>query len=186
MNVVTITPPEPLVSLALAKQHLRVEHETDDELIQAYIDAASGHIDGPGGWLGRAIGLQTLEARFDRFGCDLIRLSHGPLQSVTSVTYDDEDGDETVLDDELYTLDDYGALLAYGGSWPFARLRAGSVRVRYQAGYTTIPGAITAAVLLMVGDLYLNRETVIEGGMGAIPMSTTVENLLGPYRVWSL
>jgi hypothetical protein len=37
----------------------------------------------------------------------------------------------------------------------------------------------------MVGDLYAFRETV--GAIsGSIQMSTTVQNLLGPFRDWSV
>ena len=44
--------------------------------------------------------------------------------------------------------------------------------------------ARTVAILLMVGDLYRNRETTGQGAspLGSIPMSTTVEALLAPYR----
>lgn len=197
MSVVVITPPAPLVDLGLAKLHLGVDAGDRDALITAYIAAASAHIDGPGGWLGRSIGVQTLEARLDRFDCDLVRLHSGPLISVLSVKYDDSDGVEQTLAGDAYSLDPRGVLAAYGTTWPAARLRAGSVRVRYVAGHVadatadplvpSIPAPITAAVLLMVGDLFANRETAVTGTIAAsIPMSTTVENLLAPYRVWSV
>jgi hypothetical protein len=48
-----------------------------------------------------------------------------------------------------------------------------------------VPAPIKAAVLLMVGDLYENRETVAEGAPAPVEMSMTVERLLSPYRVWS-
>lgn len=196
MIATVITPPEPLVSLERAKQHLHVEHDDADDLIELYIAAASAHIDGPFGWLGRAIGLQTLEARFDRFGCDLVRLPYGPLISIVSVIYDDSDGVAQTLDAASYSLDQYGALVAYDSSWPTARLRSSSVRVRYLAGYVVdagasplvaaVPKPVEAAVLLMVGDLWANRETVSDPTPGKVAMSTTVENLLGPFRIWAL
>ncbi|RYE57625.1 MAG: phage gp6-like head-tail connector protein [Hyphomicrobiales bacterium] len=191
-----ITPPAPLVGLELARGHLRVDDDTSDVLIEAYIAAASAHIDGPGGWLGRAIGIQTLEVRSDRFGSDLFPLAYPPLIDVVSVSYDDGDGVAQTLDPDTYFIDPAGVLLAYGASWPNARLHRGSVRIRYRAGYVTdptasvleaaVPPAITAAVLLMVGDMFSRRETTVDGSVGTVPMSTTVEALLGPYRVWSL
>jgi uncharacterized phage protein (predicted DNA packaging) len=48
-----------------------------------------------------------------------------------------------------------------------------------------VPADVAAAVLLMVGDLYANRETVAAGAVQAIPMSTTVGALLSAFRRWS-
>ena len=45
---------------------------------------------------------------------------------------------------------------------------------------------ILAAVKLMVGDLWRNRDTVAIGQVSQIPMSTTVEALLSPFRVWAV
>lgn len=70
MRVVVITPPEPIVSAEEAKRHLRlIEVDGDgnvlpneeDDYIEALIAAAQQWIDGPGGWLGRCVGVQTLE-----------------------------------------------------------------------------------------------------------------------------
>ncbi|MFN3584840.1 head-tail connector protein [Phenylobacterium sp.] len=187
MIVSVVTAPQPVVELVEAKDHLRVDHDDSDDLIAAYVQAATAHIDGPDGWLGRALGVQTLEARLDAFPCgELIALPYRPLTEIVSIKYDDGDGAERTVDADLYTLDPAGALLAYGAAWPVARTRRGAVRVRYVAGYANgIPAPIKAAILLMVGDLFANRETV--GAAAArIQMTTTVESLLAPFRVWSL
>jgi uncharacterized phage protein (predicted DNA packaging) len=44
-----------------------------------------------------------------------------------------------------------------------------------------LPAPVTAAILLMTGHLYKNRESVGEA-QSEIPM--TVKYLLAPYRVW--
>lgn len=184
MPVTVVTPPEAIVSLETAKKHLRVEHSEDDVIIAAYVAAATGWIDGPGGWLGRSLGPQTLQATFDRFSCDLIPLPFGPLTEIDSVLYDDDDGAEQTVVDTDYTLDPRGVLLAYGSSWPSARYRAGAVRVTYQAGHETVPPAIIASILLMTGHLYQNREAVTLDAPETMPLG--VESLLSPYRIWSL
>lgn len=186
MSARVITPPAAVVDLDTAKAHLNVEHPDHDHLIELYVQAATATIDGPGGWLGRALGVQTLEARFDAFACELVKLPCPPLISIGSVAYDDGDGVEQTLDEDQYTLDPEGLLLAYEASWPNTRTQRGAVRVTYDAGYEDgIPGPITAAILLMTGDLYANRETAVVGTVAAkVPMSTTVENLLSPFRVW--
>jgi hypothetical protein len=44
--------------------------------------------------------------------------------------------------------------------------------------------AVTAAILIMAGHLYANRETVVTGTISTeLPMS--VQFLLAPHRVWA-
>lgn len=182
--MVVITPPAPLVSLEDAKAHLRVDHADEDTLITAYIAAASGHIDGPAGWLGRSIGTQTLEYRSDDL-CGVIRLPNGPVVSIASLKFVDGAGVEQTLGAEIYQLEDDRVGPAHGQAWPAVRGDRGGVRIRYIAGSDTVPAPIVAAVLLMVGDLYAFRETAtLAQGAAAIRMSTTVENLLSPFRIW--
>jgi uncharacterized phiE125 gp8 family phage protein len=184
MRVFVVTPPEPVISLDDAKEHLRVRHDDEDTLIKAYVAAATGHIDGPDGWLGRAIGMQTLEARADVFR-DCMRLPFAPIADITSVKYLDGTAAEVTILPTEYEL--RGSLIgsAFGKRWPSVLAQPESVRIQYQAGYTTLPPAIRAAILLMTGDLYANRETAVVGtGAAAIPMSTTVENLLSPFRIY--
>lgn len=188
MLVSVVTPPSAIVPLADVKAHLNVIETDDDALISAYLAAATGTIDGPDGWLGRALGAQTLEARLDALAGELIRLPCRPLIEIVSVKYDDDSGVEQTLAADQYTLDPEGLLVAYGAAWPSSRARRGAVRIRYRAGYAdgAVPAPIRAAVLLMVGDLYAQRETAVVGAISArVPMSTTVENLLSPYRIWS-
>ncbi len=185
MRVFVITPPDPL-DLDEVKAHLRVEGDDEDTLIEAYVAAATSHIDGPDGWLGRAIGVQILEARCDTLTCgDCIRLPFPPVIELVSVSYLDATNVEQMAD-----LEDFEVmgrdLVASDSNWPWVggSTRREAVRIRYRAGYEAIPAPIKAAILLMVGDLYRNRETVSAGAMTHVPMSTTVENLLAPFRVF--
>ncbi|MGY2732807.1 head-tail connector protein [Sphingomonas sp. UYP23] len=216
MQVVVVTPPSPFVDLDLAKQHLRVDGSDDDSLISLYIAAAQSMIDGPGGWLGRAIGVQTLELRLDgfppaiwgwssgntglffgsepssgplygsRLGSPSITLPYPPLIQVNSVTYEDANGVQQALPSSAFLASDEGLTASFGTVFPSGRWEPRSVRIQYDAGYALIPAAISAAMLLMVGDLYGNRTTVETGVRAAavsVPMSATVEALLAPYRV---
>lgn len=183
MSVFVVAPPDPDIDLELVKTHLRVEDDDDDVLIEAFIAAACAHIDGPQGWLGRCIWSQTLELRQNVF-CGPIRLPYGPVTEIVSVKYVDSAGAEQTLAEAGYVLLTDGAVdLAHGASWPSHRGDAEGVRIRYVAGFETLPPAILSAVLLMVGDLYLNRETVGEV-TGQIQMSMTVQALLAPFRNW--
>lgn len=209
MTVVVITPAAPVVALARAKAHLSVDTSDYDALITAYVAAATGNLDGPAGWLGRSLGVQTLELRLDEFcsrrsscaGADTINLPYGPIIDIVSVKYDDADGAEQPVNPADYRLTASGLLMpGYGKTWPAYRAQPECVRVRYRAGYpnpadplpdgdpvSVIPAPIEAAILLMTGDLFANRETVAVGeSVAKIPMSATVENLLSAYRVFNV
>ena len=184
MSVSVVTPPEPVVTLARVKQHLRVLHDAEDDLIESYVAAATAMVDAPGGWLGRAIGMQILEARFDQFDANGLLLPAPPIEELVSVKYIDRDNIEREVDLADCALFDRELVPAHGKRWPRALDRRESVMVRYRAGYDPVPAAIISAVLLMVGDLYANRETASEGLKSEIQMSATVQNLLAPYRVY--
>ncbi|WP_103728924.1 head-tail connector protein [Novosphingobium sp. HII-3] len=190
MRPIVVTPPEPVVTLEEAKAHLRVRHSAEDDLILSYIDAATGTIDGPDGWLGRALGRQTLEIRYPAFGtCGWIALPYPPAVEVESIQYVDAAGEAATLDPDQYELS--GAMIrpVWPHSFPAAAWRGAAgetVRIRWTAGYDTLPAPIRAAILLMVGDLYAFRETAVVGATSAdVPMSLTVQRLLSPFRVFS-
>jgi len=186
MRIAVITPPSSLVSLALTKKHLRVDFDDDDELITAYVAAACGHIDGPGAYLGRPIGAQVLELRDVAFpsAAYMLALPFGPALEIVSIKYRNVLGVDTTMAPETYGLDGLDIAPVGGVSWPTTDQTPAAIKVRWRAGYEATPPAIVAAVLLMTGDLYANRETAVVGlTASGIPMSTTVENLLRPFRV---
>lgn len=190
-----ITPPEPIVTWAEAQVHLRLDGVEEQSYVEALIAAATGWIDGPGGWLGRAIGEQVLELVDCGFGND--RLPYPPAVSITSVVYLDRAGVETTMPAEDYRLMLNGSVAPVAGqSWPVVsgEAEAEAVRIRYVAGYpvtggeepvSTVPVAIKQAILLLIGHWYANRETVVTGTITAqVPFA--VEALLSTYRVWSV
>lgn len=189
MRVVVVTPPEPFIDLAEAKEHLRVDHDDDDDLISVLINAATGHIDGPNGWLGRAIGMQTLELVLPGFIADSFVLPYPPAVAIEEVSYEDTNGVLQQLDTSLYEMRDDVIGTAWGQSWPATRSYRGgaqAVRIRYTAGYEEVPAPIRVAILIMLGDLYKFREsTVANGSPVAVSIPTTVEMLLQPFRVYA-
>ena len=104
MSIIVIDPPEDLVvSLEEAKVHLRVDHDDDDDYIEALIAAATATIDGPDGWLGRALVEQTLEWQGNQF-CGDVTLGYPPLINIVSVKYIDTDGVEQIVPSDQYRL----------------------------------------------------------------------------------
>lgn len=186
--VAVIIPPQPLFDAAEAKRHLRVDDDDnlEDSEIEGFVAAATGLIDGPaGGWLGRALGRQTLELRMPGFPCDgRLCLPFVPIAQMVSVTYDNEAGSPQTLDPAAYALYGNHLMLTPGQTWPATAFNPESARFRYLAGYETVPAPILAAVKLMLGDLYRNRDSISLGSVSATPMPTTVERLLAPFRVW--
>lgn len=180
------------VSLAEAKLHLRVDGSEDNTLIEALIGAA---VDFATRFLGRALIDQTWDLYLDAFPDDdaAIKIPLPPLIEVLGVYYLDAAGAEQTLAEAAYVVDAYGdpgrVLLIATGSWPTPKETANALRVRFRAGYIDasvspaedrVPAAIKAAILLMVGDLYANREETIAGVISSA--SFTVERLLRPYR----
>lgn len=189
MTVVVAEGPDIAAALPLAivKAHLRVDDDGEDVLIGAMRDAAFAHLDGPAGWLGRALAPQTLQAWLDGWPCAPWDLPYGPVTDIDSIEYTDTAGAEQTLPGDQYRLTAGGALdRTYGASWPSARAQADAVCITYQAGYETLPAPIQAALLLMIGDLYANRETTVAGAASAVPMTPSVRALLAPFRVWKL
>ena len=186
MSLKVITPPasEPL-TLDEAKLHLRVDGTDEDSLITSLIVAAR---QGAEHLTGRALMPQTLELALDEFS-DKIKLPRPPFVSVTSVTYVDLMGDTQTLDASGFVIDDHSEpariVRPYGVFWPFTRCQPNAVLIRYQAGYAhaaTVPDEIKSWMLLRVGMLYANRESVATGvSVTSVPY---VDRLLDAYRVY--
>lgn len=183
MRTVVVVPPEPLVTWAEADAHLRLDgDDTQQPYVESLIAAASGYIDGPDGILRRAVGEQTLELR----GCGFhhtLTLPFGPVSALTSVKYLDAAGDEQTVPAEIYYSAGDNLYLGYGQTWPSPRGDAECVRIRYVAGWAAedTPAPLKAAVLLLVGHWYANREAVAVGDATA-PLPLAVDALLAPYR----
>lgn len=183
MTVTVVVPPAPIITLDEAKAHLRVEGTEDDDYITGLIAAATAWIDGPGGWLGRALGEQTLELRTRCFSRSVLDLPYPPIISVESVKYLDSSGVEQTIDPALYEVGLSGVTAAYGTSWPTARSVEEAVRVRYVAGYADgVPASIRHALLMLVAEFYARREATSADKPERLPFG--VEALLAPHKIW--
>lgn len=185
---ILVTPPAAApVSLPEVKGHLRVEHGEDDLLISGMLDAAVRHLDGWSGVLGRALVTQSWRQDFPRFA-PLLRLPLSPAASVTSVSYIDPAGASQVASASLYELhtDDIGAAIALrpNAAWPqVSKETHAPVAVTFVCGTDAadVPSPLRIAIMLMIGDMYANRETSAFKAE-ALPSYITVERLITPYR----
>lgn len=191
MSLTLVTAPvaEPL-STSEAKSHLRVDASTDDTLIGTLIVAARQHVEA---FTRRVLITQTWDIVRNSFPPQsFIDLPLPPLQSVTSVKYKDQDGDESTMSSSDYIVDtavEPGRIvLAWGASWPGVTLYPASpITVRFVAGYgddaDDVPQLVKQAMLMLIGHWYENREAVVVGSISKeIELATS--NLLWPYRVF--
>lgn len=173
-----ITPPtvEP-VSVAEAKQHLRIVNSDEDTLIESYIAAAREWVET---FTNRTLVKSTWQYQTDGFSYYCIdgdpyavgfRVPRAPLISVSSITYLDEAGAEQTLSSSYYNVDpnvEPGLVsLAYNQTWPNTRATRNAVTVTYLAGY----GARTKTLLDLA--TVLAGQTVIINGLTFTAHSTT-------------
>lgn len=160
----------------------------DDALILTYAAAAREYCEN---FTGLSLAMKDYEVVLNAWpDDDLIELPYPPFISLLNgITISDEISDNAI-DEDSYLVDNYtGQIVAITplASWP--TLATGNlIRIRYRAGYGDeseaagqVPAQIKAAMLLMLGHLYMNREATAEGQLLQIPLG--VEALLRPYRV---
>lgn len=160
-----ITPPEPFVTPA----DIAGTHTGTDPKVAAVIAAVTEEIDGPDGWLGKALGEQELEWTGPNFTC---HLPCPPVLSIVSVKYLDQTGATKTLAASKYRL--AGDVLLPVDAWPTCSTRApDAVRVRYLAGYASVPERARQAVILAAqhvlalgkAEPFLSSEEVV--GIGS-------------------
>jgi len=186
-KIITAPTFEPL-SVADVSEYLRLDDSpTDTLLISALITAARQHLEN---YLNRFIAEQTVELALTGWK-DKIELS-APLQSVTSIKYLDENGAEQTLASNQYIVDTYSEPAAiypaYNVTFPNLYDQENNVKIRYVVGFTSggspdsnpLPDPLKFAMMLIIGDLYANREA---GGEKTYQVNPTVQNLLQFYRL---
>jgi uncharacterized phiE125 gp8 family phage protein len=191
MTTVVTEPTAESLPFELAVMHLKVDPDTADSppsyseesLIKSLITAARQHCEQ---YTQLCLAEQTLEVAFDAFESS-IGLPFGPVGEVVSVKYVSSTGAELTLASSTYKLSKRTTPASiypdYGQAWPATRAQPEAVVVQYTAGYSadTLPKTIQAAMLLMVGHLYENREaSVLVTNAMELPLG--VRALLDPYR----
>lgn len=185
----TITTVKPLiepVTLQEAKDHLNIDHALDDAMISVIIQAARERIEQE---TGRALITQTLEQYRDNL-IDEICLNGSPVQAVSNIAYLDSDNAAQTLATSLYDVDSKSIIgrvtRSYNATYPSVYSAPNAVTITYTAGYGStaadVPAPLRSAILLLIGLLYENRESVIIGTISStLPMGITF--LIAPYRV---
>ena len=180
VRVVTL-PTEVPVTLAEAKAWLDVTFGDDDDVIQALISAATARFDGPNG-IGIACCTQTWSLDIGDKMPDRVVLPGWPVQSVSSVLYDDTTGLVQTASADLYHLRARGErdvlVLKDGAAWPGGETYV----VTYTVGTAAadVPADIKTAIKQLVAHWYQNRMEGTEKALSMLPMGARY--VLDAYR----
>lgn len=185
------------ITLAQAKEHLKVDFNDEDSYINSLISAARIACENITGqrFIQRNMRL-TLDA-FPLLSDTDIVLPVAPVQSITSITYIDQEGVEQTWSDSLYTFafdPCYPRLRpAYNQDWPSnVRDDIAVININFVAGYfpddaspqdyaASVPEAIKHALKLIIGHYYEHRMDAGRSLLHRIPFSAS--SLLNPYKI---
>jgi uncharacterized phiE125 gp8 family phage protein len=179
------------VTLAETKTHLRVDDFSEDELIDNLRVAAREYVEN---FTSRKLITQTWDLKLAAFPCGgCLELPFAPVSSVTSITYVDTAGVSQTWSSANYTVDAPSGPFAmpgritpvYGVVWPSTQNVINAVTVRFVVGYGatpwTVPYLLRAAIKVLVGHWFANREPVAVGTIVTdIPLS--VQSMLWSFK----
>lgn len=183
-----IAPAEEPITLAEAKTHCDIVHDGLDTVLPGYIAAATAHVDGADGILGRALVTQTWDVLLSGFprGKDALEIPLPPLQSVSLIEYRDTDGVLQTLAPADYRAvpggNGHGSVVP-AANWPATDRVIDAVRVRFVAGFgaaASVPQPIRSAILLLVRD-QVDTPSASVVGM-SLAQNPAVDRLLFPWR----
>jgi uncharacterized phiE125 gp8 family phage protein len=176
------------ITLTRAQNHLRLDtagsppSHPDDALVELYLTAARENAES---YTGVTISPCSYEAQ-GVVTNNAMSLQTYPVTSISSVTYELSDGTVQTVSASDYYVDNFNrpSMLVFRQNAP-----SEDVTVRFAAGPTDgqspnlypLASAIKAAILIMLGNLYENRESVSAIQSYERPQSATY--LLTPYRI---
>lgn len=175
------------ITLQQAKDHLRVVVADEDDYIAGLIIAARQMAEGV---LNRTLVQRTRREMFDAMDTRYV-LRRPPVVSVDAVTVSGIDGPLASTDYEVRVRgEDAPPELqpVVGSTWTNGVARGMQVlTVDYTAGYAQgeVPNPIIQWMLLAIGTMYENRESVVVGAVRVAELSSDFNRwLLQPYLVY--
>lgn len=137
----------------------------------------------------RALITQTWTMTMDGFpSVGFIEIPKRKLQSIASIKYIDEDGNQQTWDNSLYEVDiisDPGRVQPIEDeTYPSTKATLGAVEIEFVAGYgaagTDVNQTLILAMLLTFGHIYQNRESVVIGTI-AQEVPQTAKDMIEPF-----
>ena len=136
------------VTLTEVKAWLKIDGTDEDTLLTSLIASATAECES---YSGLSFITRTRTVKLSSFnGRDLI-LPYGPVTTLTSIAYTDEDDDAATVDAADYSLDIASGLarVRVTESWPYTNKTLSNVVVTYVAGYANaaaVPEVIKTAI----------------------------------------
>lgn len=159
-----VTAPVPLrgpVTVEELKDWARIDGSDEDNVLSDFLTAATRAAEQ---YTHRAFLTQTWDFTYDYFPVQM-KIPLGQLQSVTSISYVDTDGNSQTVTSTIYRVDSNTEPArineAQNQSWPTADSVTEAVTVRFVAGYgaaAAVPEEIKAAIKVGASHRYMCRE----------------------------
>ena len=167
---------KPVIPLTTAKAHLRVEHELDDDLIDAYAAAAVDRTLQEIGLAGVLEREHVTPSTLREFGFLY------PVASIVKVEKKDAAGEWQTLPADEWTLSgtiEERHVLTLGAG----HLSGSSYQVTWRAGLEPLPAWFRVACFFLIGHYYENRTSVLVGVTAQeVPMG--FQHLTAPHKRW--
>ena len=175
---------EPL-TLEEVKEYLRVDTDSEDDLITSFIIAARRQVEArtyrpliTQSWL--------LSLDFSEIS-DIVEINKFPLQTVDSIKYFDIDGNIQTIDSSKYIVDKNSnpCRVQFIDLPSTIKNQINAMQIKFTCGYgdlaSDVPDDIKLAMKFIIGHYYENRQDVVTGTqVNEIPQSS--QFLLEPYR----
>lgn len=135
-------------------------------------------------WLGLTYFTASYEWTFTELFGKRFVLPNGPLQSITSFEYRDENDAWQPVDPTVYTMECPGLRLVTGKCWPHSCVC--EYRIVYVAGYadwSSLPKRFQYVLTAIVRHWDANRDAFIDGNCKSVPLTLkTIVNQLKERR----
>lgn len=186
LKPVVTAPTDLPVTLDELKAQTVVDFSEHDTMLTSFLQAATHHLDGPAGILGRAIMSQVVVQKFHGFE-NVMRLPYGLASSISEVAYFDESDVAQVITGWALHEDGSGSYLKFPSDTVFPGVyeRDDAISVTYTAGWggaASVPGPIKLAIKMLAATWYENRETVKIDGISPSEIPFSVKSLIAPFR----
>lgn len=180
----TVAPQAEPVTLAEVKKDLRIDHDSEDELLEGLIRAAREEVEAS---CGIALIAQHWRLCLDRLPASgRVLLRRHPVRTITSVTIFGEEGEAALVDPADYVLDAYGrpARLHFRSKLSPGAVMNG-IEIDFEAGFgeagTDVPDLLKRALMRLVAHWYEFRASY-SAAEQPVSYPASYARLIAPWR----